>query len=154
MLSKSAWTRLMCIGETNSYTGHLLHTAFKVILVLMFFMSPPPFFFLKSRLKGSKDEMLLDMINKLKTGVNVCSYTHWMTGCNWLQPVWCNKAHYYANPASPSDSTVVWVKEREKEKRQSRGCETERETEQMNGCVSVQSEGVCVQGLSVPLRSL
>lgn len=51
--------------------------------------------------------MLLDMINKQQTSVNVCSYRHWMTGCNWLQPVWCNKAHYYANPASPSDSSVV-----------------------------------------------
>lgn len=66
----------------KSNTVHLLHTAFKVILVLVFFMLHPPSFFLKSRLKGSKDEMLLDMINKQQTGVNVCGYTHWMTGCN------------------------------------------------------------------------
>lgn len=61
--------------------------------------------------------MLLDMINKQQTSVNVCSYTHWMTGCNWLQPVWCNKAHYYANPGSPSDSNVVcceWERGRRK----------------------------------------
>lgn len=64
--------------------------------------------------------MLLDMINRQPTGVNFCSYTHWMTGSNWLQPVWCNKAHYYANPASLSDSSVAWAREREKEKRQSR----------------------------------
>lgn len=50
---------------------------------------------------------VVDMINKQQSGVNVCSYTHWMTGCNWLQPVWCNKAHYYVNPASPSDSNVL-----------------------------------------------
>lgn len=111
-----------------------LHSALRVVLVLMFFMSATFFFPLKSRLKGSKDEMLLDMINKQRTSVNVCSYTHWMTGCNWLQPVWCNKAHYYANPSGPGDSNVVccgWVREREREgeKRQSRKCETEREKE-------------------------
>lgn len=116
----------------------------------MFFM--PAFFFffyLKSRLKGSKDEMLLDMINKQQTSVNVCSYTHWMTGCNWLQPVWCNKAHYYANPASPSDSNVVYCewgreRERDKEKRQSGKCETERQRRQMNGRVSVRSPSACM----------
>lgn len=72
----------MCasVTETNSRAGHLLHSAFNVILVLMFFMSALFFSSLKSRLKGSKDEMLLDMINKQQTSVNVCSYTHWMTG--------------------------------------------------------------------------
>lgn len=127
-----------------------LHSALRVVLVLMFFMSATFFFPLKSRLKGSKDEMLLDMINKQRTSVNVCSYTHWMTGCNWLQPVWCNKAHYYANPSGPGDSNVVccgWVREREREG----GKETikkvwdgEREREQMNGCVSVWSHCVSV----------
>lgn len=101
--------------------------------------------------------MLLDMINKQRTSVNVCSYTQWMTGCNWLQPVWCNKAHYYANPVSPSDSDVVYwerQRKREKEERQSKECETESKTEQMNGlCVGVIT--VCVHArLSVPLRSL
>lgn len=102
-----------------------------------------PHFPLKSRLKGSKDEMLLDMINKQRTSVNVCGYRHWMTGCNWLQPVWCNKAHYYANPASPSDSNVVCC-EWARGKRDNQECETERDRERVNGCVSVWSQCVCV----------
>lgn len=127
-----------------------------------FFMSAAFFFFLKSRLKGSKDEMLLDMINKQPTSVNVCSYTHWMTGCNWLQPVWCNKAHYYANPASPCDSNVVcweWVREGGRAGRKRHNQESvrpsEREREKANEwlCVSVFAVCLCAR-LSVPLRSL
>ena len=103
------------------------------------------FFFPKSRVKGSKDEMLLDMINKQRTSVNVCSYTHWMTGCNWLQPVWCNKAHYYANPASPSDSNVLCCEWE---------CETER-GKRANEWLRVGATAVCLRArLSVPLRSV
>lgn len=61
---------------------------------------------------------------------------------NWLQPVWCNKAHYYANPSPAlviAVWCVLWVRER-REKRQSRRVW---DWEQMNGCVSVWSQCVC-----------
>lgn len=39
--------------------------------------------FLSSELsEGSKDEMLLDMMNKQQSSVSVCSSTPWMTGGN------------------------------------------------------------------------
>lgn len=136
-----------------------LHSALRVVLVLMFFMSATFFFPLKSRLKGSKDEMLLDMINKQQTSVNVCSYTHWMTGCNWLQPVWCNKAHYYANPSGPGDSNVVccgWVRERERRgKRDNQESVRRRERKRANEWLRVSVIALCFCArLSVPLRSL
>lgn len=132
-------------SETNSFFGHLLHLTFKVIPMLMAFMLPVCLFFLKRRCKGSKDKLLLDMINKQQTSVNVFCYRHWMTGCNWFQSVWCNMAHYYANPASG----VLRVQVREKEERQSGECETE------NECLSVGEMAACwCARLSVPLRSL
>lgn len=142
---------LLCTREVPALDISL-HSAFKVILVLMF--CHVWLFFSRADWRGSKDEMLLDMINKQRTSVNVCSYTYWMTGCNWLQPVWCNKAHYYANPASPCDSNVVcWVTEGEKGKRQSRVWDWE--GKRANEWLRVGVIAVCLLvRLSVPLRSL
>lgn len=52
---------------------------------VIFFNTPPPP--PKNRMKWLKDEMLLDMINKLQSGVNVCGYTHtrWPTVIDYSQ---------------------------------------------------------------------
>lgn len=65
---------------------------------------------------------------------------------NWLQPVWCNKAHYYANPASSCDSKVVCFEcEGERRKRDNQKSVRLREREQMNGRLSVWSQCICVR---------
>lgn len=137
-----------------------LHSASEVILqpmfshVDIFYFHPlahrPPS--LKSRMKWLKDEMLLDMINKLQTGVNVCRYTHtrWPTLIDYSQ---CDATR---NITMLIQSALTWCAMSEKRER----VQTIKTVWVWGGgrpnawlCLSAITASLCAR-LSVPMSSL
>lgn len=104
--------------------------------------SPPPSS-LKSRMKWLKDEMLLDMINKLQTGVNVRGYTHtgWPTVIDYSQ---CDATRHITMLIQSALTWCAMSEKRERVQTITTVWVWGGERDQMNGCASVWSQRVCV----------